>query len=385
MSNSLLIKGLYLLIIIQSSIFINTTFINLSLLSQLKYPYLIFISGVTLLFILKNNIKLLGNKINTSIIIFFLIILIFGTIFSMKIEVSLFRGFLAFITFFYIWALISIYSATNTLKYIFRFLLYLSYGIVFLSDFLLLINNQNIFQSGNFRSFFENSNSFASFVILFLIPVLTYQIINKKLVYINYFVLVNSLYLVFLAKSRSAILSLFIFFAVLFIIRYIYFRKNTIINNIKYFVSFLIILSIFYFNQDPIYKYFVKYEHIKSSNLAETRLSLWNDRIMAIDEKPLTGWGYGINYRDYSLILQKDWNYITGETEKGNTILSIFEEFGIFFGSIIILFITHFLYIIIKNIKYNISNNLNIIIFLILVVLNPLFVLPKLIYQSYIV
>lgn len=358
MYKNILLFNLYLLLILQLSIFLETSILNLSFLNSFKYPYLIASVTVLFFFMMKNNIHLKMNKNNIVLIWLFIFICLSGTIFSMNIENSLFRGILAIITLTYIFQLIFISSADNILNGIFYFLYILTCILILVNDFLLIISHKSLFYFGNFKGVFTNANSFASFITLFMIPAVILNIIKEsssKNILLNYILLLNLFYFIFLTRSRSAILSLIIFFIVLIFFKFIY-KNNNIRNKLKVFFVILSILIISFFNKEYIFKYLTKYEHLKTNNLTETRMSLWNDRLAAIKQKPLSGWGYGVNYRDFDMNVKKDWNYIKGETEKGNTILSIIEEFGGISGLIIILTISYLIFYVYRNIIYFLKN-----------------------------
>lgn len=74
--------------------------------------------------------------------------------------------------------------------------------------------------------------------------------------------------------------------------------------------------------------------------LFSTRLIFYAHRIQGIIEKPLWGWGYGINSAEDRMIEP----YVFNLLEKGNTPLMLLEEFGLILGSIFtLLFIRLFI------------------------------------------
>lgn len=353
MNSKYIVYSLYLFLSLQLISFIDISFFNLSALTVLKYPILFLNTFVVLVYTYIHNTGIIKNSNNIMVLLLLLLIILPGSFFSMEIEQSTLRAILALIFFAYIYGLISILSSEQLIKIVFHFFFYISIITIIVTNYYLFTGNSKIFYFGNLKSFFSNANSLGALISLYMIPSIFNKLsISSKKYYIVYYVMILNLFIfLWLIRSRSALLSFFILLSFFLFYKHVYLNKKAFINKIYLSIGILFLFFIVTVNQEYFTKYLIKYEHIKSSNLAQTRLSLWNDRVHAISVYPYFGWGYGINSQDY-IQVKKDWQYIQGETEKGNTILSILEEFGFIIGIPIILIISYLMIYNLRIIKY---------------------------------
>jgi len=338
-----IIFNLYIVILIGVMSSVSIDFIPSSFIGLLKYPYIIFTLLLNLFYMRKNDHVLpLNNKIKI-----FLIVIVFmiipGTLFSIEMDSSLFRTILSMIIVLLILSYIGIFSPSFILNKVYSILYFTGITVILITDFLLFIDHSVIYHLGNLRSFFVEANGFASLLGLFFIPSIYIKIHNRYILglknRINYIFFLNGVLLLILARSRSALMSFVILFSI--VVYYKYFKWSLEkMKNFAFIFLFAFIAIIILNNegiQTQVENYFIKYDSLKtrSNDLGSlnTRQELWNDRITGIQERPFFGWGFGVNSNDYinsSRKLQLSIN------EKGNTVLSIFEEFGVIFGSIII-------------------------------------------------
>jgi len=197
--------------------------------------------------------------------------------------------------------------------------------------------------SGNFQGTYYNSNFLGMVCVLICIPSVLHFIhfrhlrFNKIKLIVNLSMLLGLFSLILLSRSRAAFVSLFILLLVFYFLR----AKSAIKFSLKLVVILLIfILSVVLFSNekqkdDFMSQYVFKYESSGSlSSVTTTRMEIWSIRFQAINLKPIFGWGYGVNPAKTSPLIKDPGN---GNTEKGNSILALIEEFGVIFGTGIII------------------------------------------------
>jgi O-antigen ligase len=205
--------------------------------------------------------------------------------------------------------------------------------------------------SGNFSGVYYNANILGMICVLLCMPSVLFYFHSKESKHpkakfiINGLLILSLIYLILLSRSRAALLSLF----VLLFVFYFFSSKSLVKYILKLFVIFIVVtLFVLVFTSADqksafMSKYVFKYETSNSlSSVASTRLEVYATRFQSIDMKPIFGWGYGINPAKTSPLIDDPGN---GDTEKGNSILALFEEFGVLIGAII----TMILVLIISN------------------------------------
>lgn len=360
--NKLITKYLYTLLAIASLSFVSANFFNFSVFTLLKY-ILLFAFAVLVLVYMRNHPLVFRFDVLTKLVLAMLVIIVIpGSIFSSEIEMSLFRGILAILVFVTIFGTIGILGSKKVISILFNFFIYVSVIVIILTDFLLLTGDVRAFHMGNLRSFFANANAFGTLVALFFLPALIYKILvnsKSKVKYIYVLIFIHLLILFWFIRSRSALLSFTVFLSLFIYVKYFVWHKKRI-RNVTLAFSILTILGIALVSnasvQNYLSSYFFKYEYLQKQagySVVSTRAQLWSERIEGIEEKPLTGWGYGVNSIDY---LRS--NYIPkGITEKGNSALSILEEFGLFFGLLLIFIIGVIVTRLLVTSKRNLQNS----------------------------
>jgi hypothetical protein len=193
----------------------------------------------------------------------------------------------------------------------------------------------NFSYEGNFHSIFPNANMLGMYLALFVAPFIfslkSYFMAKKNLYkYLFHFSIFSIYYIVLATGSRTNIVILIICSIVFYLNRKgVGWSYKSILKVFSFF--FITISTLFIF----INEFFLGLIFKGQLSILATRLPLWISRIQAITEKPFTGWGYNVNEFYYF----NKFN-IFNPLEKGNTILAIFEEFGMIFGIFLIFVFT---------------------------------------------
>ncbi len=357
---------LTLSLIVNVLLSLDSDMYNFTFLTPFKYIILLIIGAIAIFYIKNNSVVIRKDIFMKLLIVMFFLMIFFGTLFSADPWNSMIRGLYMLIIFFDIYFLVGVLKFEKIINLIFNFFLFTGVIIALISDYYILIGDSRVFEMGNFKSIFVNANTFGALLALFMLPATMWKIKslqNKLYILASFLLFSNLVFLLILTHSRAAILSFAII--VFFFIYFSYFKWSR--NSIRNFTllslgTFVILISLFnYGKTNLITGYFMsKYEFQDTTNVFSTREALWNERLKGIEARLYTGWGYGINSRNY---LEQA---IDDKTEKGNTILSILEEFGIFIGSLIVLIMTVIVFSLFRKVKY-LKNNFMYMILLVIV------------------
>lgn len=347
----LIILSWYSIYILLFMEFVDKNFLNLSVIFPYKYVVIILNTILIFSYLYKNNIRLKINNSTKLLFIAISIILLHSVLFSEDIPSSLLRSLLFLSVVASIIGTSRIYGGKKSLDIVNKFLFISAILISVLSDYLLYINMNGIFVMGNFKSFFSNANGLGSVIGLFLLPMLLLKILiakNKIHLFVYLLLFLNLFIILFLTRSRAALLAFIIIVSFFSYYKYIVLNRKPLKNTLIITSILLITSAIIFSNKNTVEflnLYLIKHENL--SGQGNSRTYIWNERIEGISERPLVGWGYGINS---SVYLYKGSDF---STEKGNSILSILEEFGMFFGALIIFILSYIFYALLRVIKKN--------------------------------
>lgn len=312
---------------------------------------LLYLIAIILVFLFKKKYPILKNDI--KLILPILILVFFHSLFfSFKPLWSLWEFFKWLLIFILIFVVKSRFSSKRILNFISYYFVAKGIYLIVTSNVIFLLG-YNIFYSdnGDFHGLLTNANMFGYSIVLSFPFIQT--IIKKKLI-IRIFI-VNALFLIIASASRGALLCFII---------YLFFNINQTYKLQHYFLLVLLLIPIIFFYGDT--SFLFKSGSNDIEGVFSTRSHFWLARLEAIESKPYLGWGYSVNEFTYFS------KYIeTNLREKGNTILALIEEYGIFFGSVLVFFL-------IKIFKkassgFIISGNQKIAFFLWIILINSLF------------
>lgn len=172
---------------------------------------------------------------------------------------------------------------------------------------------------GNFRGYFTNSNALAHYISSAAIPLSLYLFFSTKGLWrvLALTLLVILAFFLIETRSRGAFVAAF----VCGIILYVGITRFRSMNKTALLFPLLAAISLPYFVGFA----FDKYEN---TDALSTRSYLWSLHIKAITEKPLLGWGVGVNPVDFKVYVSETYNYLA-ETEKGSSYYVLPEELGI--------------------------------------------------------
>lgn len=195
-----------------------------------------------------------------------------------------------------------------------------------------LLNDPVAYEQGNFRGYFSNANSLGHYISSAAFSLSIYLFFKTKnwKKTIALFMLIVLTYILIETRSRGAFISAFLAGSV------IYFGVSKFkITNVSIFIfPVLALISLIYFSEFA----FEKYENISTFS---TRSYLWDLHVNAIAERPLGGWGVGINPVDFKMNVNSSYNYLS-DTEKGSSYYVLFEEIGIPLSVLILAFFGKF-------------------------------------------
>lgn len=196
-------------------------------------------------------------------------------------------------------------------------------SILFLGFSLTLATTDRAFSDGAFLGFTENPNIMGAYLALIVAPAISfkYNSSNQYLKKIFFgFLLLTCIILIYMTKSRAAFFAIFIAFV------YVVFTTKKVSNIKKVFVILTIIFAPF-----ALSSFIVKYN---DGSILFSRDYLIQLRLANIAERPYFGWGFGALVNNTF-----DRFHIFPPSEKGNTVLQFFEEFGLILGTIFLIFL----------------------------------------------
>lgn len=234
-----------------------------------------------------------------------------------NLDVSLERALLnVAVTFFLITYAIAFSSASQL-----RILITLSIGVTIVLTVGIVtgvaFNSSEVFFQGNFRGGYSNSNLLAHMIVVFTVPLcltyLTQKGIGQRSLWA--LVLVVAIFILVLTRSRGALLA----FAAAITFFVLTRRKFTV----RLVFIMLIGAMLAYFSSYIFDLFTGKYSAVSIGAL-DTRSALWSLHLSAIWERPILGYGIGVNPVNF-----KDISNFTRDTEKGSSLISIPQELGI--------------------------------------------------------
>lgn len=195
---------------------------------------------------------------------------------------------------------------------------------------------QSYFQ-GNYRGIFYNSNLLGHLIGMVAIPyAITSLFISKKHRYFNCILLAILTLILIESRSRASILAAIISVAYIIIA-----ARHSLGNVARSIILFVVIMITGFVIKYPGFL-LNKYGDVGIDSTLATRGYLWLAHYDAIYQKPLLGWGIGVNPVSFKT------EVFDGQvdTEKGNSYITIPEEVGIPLATIVFL---GFIYFIIKK------------------------------------
>lgn len=185
-----------------------------------------------------------------------------------------------------------------------------------------LTGSEDALIDGNFVGTTANANMLGGYLSLLCFPLLLHgasQFRSRQLRLASYLLLAACCYLILLTRSRAALLVICV--ASIFLV--------LTTQQLRRTSKLLILALIFAGTAAAAWQASDKYGE---AELLSTRNILLFQRVTAISERPWLGWGFNADVYNYY-----DESNVFPAMEKGNTVLQCFEEFGIPFGSFIII------------------------------------------------
>ena len=260
------------------------------------------------------------NRFSLIFFSFLLIVihfLVFGTSDSIETNEQLISG-LAIMTLTF-WASNALRDWDLFIKPM-NFIMILAILFVYINMPIAILDNNSSYIEGNYTGITSNANILGGYLAIFCMPALLFGLMRSKSLNSRAFYIFTMLicgYIILITRSRGAILSISV--AAIFVV--------ITTDNIKYRTKVFFTSTIFLGAIAGFIQASGKYADL---DLSATRDPLLNQRITAIAERPWTGWGF--NSDVYNFYYQEN---AFPAMEKGNTILQIFEEFGLPFGTAI--------------------------------------------------
>jgi O-antigen ligase len=223
------------------------------------------------------------------------------------------------------------FGVIYTLKVTGKGIRYASYFILFSNvGALVIFGSNSLSVANNFHGVFQNANYMATLVAVVCFPFFLGSLSQNTGFWQRsgvIFLICLSVILVVFSRSRTSIAAILVT-AIVYFIYFAQTKGNWNYRVIKKIISLiffgLIILLLF---DNVVNKY-------EGQGVFDTRQNLFELRLTAIAEKPVYGWGFAVNkFSEY------DEFHIYNSGEKGNTLLAIFEELGLLFGSIFICYL----------------------------------------------
>ena len=287
--------------------------------------------SLIILYLRRNNRYYIFDR-KIKLIFKFVLLIFFHTIlFSFKKVESLIEVYSTLTVLTMIFLFLKLYGKSKVLKFFSTYVTIMTYYILGSSTLILLFFNSPMFYSGtNFHGLVSNSNTLGLYFI-FITPFLINKFFNnakwKKNIYFKVLVLLDIIWIVFLTRSRTAF-----FVLIVILLLFLFFKSKNSFSKFKLIFNISIICSILTITFPQTFSSFIVKDAKDNSALFMSREALWGARIYAISQKPYTGWGYTVN--EFTEFIP---GHVNNSKEKGNTILAILEEFGLIFGSLILL------------------------------------------------
>lgn len=289
--------------------------------------YIVFF-GLISIFILFSKNKVFSNRLLISPLICFVIVGFLSTTWSASPEISFARATFNAISLI-LFCLMLLKSNVSDVKKIIDItfvLITITTFVVTFIDMSILKSSYSYFQ-GNYRGAFYNSNYLGQVIGLICMPWLATGIffsrsIHRYRFYKIIFILsfLFFLYVILETRSRASIIACL--FSLTLIIAWFSKQKKGL-SRISIMICF--ILSICFIGTKLTFlidKYNTGYN--EAIDAFSTRGYLWFAHIEKIIERPILGWGLGVNpvnFKDLSTF---------GDSEKGNSLIAIVEELGLF-------------------------------------------------------
>jgi len=361
----ILVSSIFLYILIAFIGTLNPLIVDFIHLDQLKYPMLILANIQILIILISKSIKIYLNG-QIKIIIVFIFILIFSSFMSVDILVSGMKSIMALLNLIMILGSTLIFGKEKMMFYIKKIIILFSLFILITSDIAIYLDEKVLFYfQGNFKGIFYNSNFLGGFIGLFSIIFIIRELFGndntkfKKIIYFS--ILLNLFFILWNTRSRAAILAFVVALSYIYLYKYIILNKKRVNYVFTAFGILLIIAIIVANNSNYFLKYILKYH--SDSSVTATRSMLWRAHLNAIPVKPFFGWGYCVNPLSYDKAMKMRYEGLVdvrkGNTEKGNTLIAIVEEFGSVTGTFIIILLTYlFIWILLKINKNNVNDDI---------------------------
>lgn len=275
--------------------FLMYVFIFFSFLKIVDNSFLNSLGDILLIISVFISIFYVKNKPSKKIIITFLPLLLLSILYflssflSVNFGLSIQRGFIIFFTVILMLVFYDLgrQDEDNLLLTLIKLFLILNVGAIFLSFF---YNPQFV----EFRGFFLNSNSFGLFSALLFLSL--FALVGGKS---KFLIFILGLFFLGISTSRTALISFLI--AVFLIL-----GSNIILKNkfIYLFIFIFIALMSFVNIYIMIFSDLSYYNEVvlqyTGKNLLSGRNEIWQFLIPYIQQKPLLGWGGGVNIDDIS-------------------------------------------------------------------------------------
>lgn len=247
------------------------------------------------------------------------------------------------------------YNFSDYLKEKFTYLYIIMIPLVLLSLFSLITGlPENGWSGGNalgFMGYVSHQNTLGA-ALIFTIPVLFYPFTERvrvtpgkvRILIINTLLLATSLYILINSRSRGAVLAFIIFFILFTLI-------SVTRNNLIYIIPAIVLIAAVII-LSPAGKKLEEYAYKSAPSVLTTRQQMINVSIEGAKQGGLTGIGYGLSFKDSTVVLagDHDRNGIFVR-EKGISSLGIIEETGVI-GLVLFLLIYIPLFIYLKK-SYN--------------------------------
>ena len=303
--------------------------------SILLLPYILLLDGGNLIdvklkyglfFVLTSFAIITSQSANESpkkIFIPLSLFVLFGlmsTLWSDNLQVSMERSFFNILMVFMMWLIIKKFKPSSLINVIYTFGFIVSIIVLVGSLLAYFIELDMAYDRGNFRGVFYNSNALGHLIGGIAIPyLLVSMLVKSKLRYVNIVVLGLLIFILLESHSRAGVLA-----AVVSSV-YILYSARLSLSKITYFLLFIISLSTaLYVIKNPWF-FVSKWESVGVYSPFATRMHFWVAHLDAINQRPLLGYGIGVNPVD----LKKRRSNKNIDTEKGSSLITLPEEIGV--------------------------------------------------------
>lgn len=269
---------------------------------------------------------LVFNAVDLLVVLFLIILPLIQAFFCERYSCSILIQYLSFLSIYFSLRILT--SFLSIKKIIYQFFI-IVFTALFLNIFIAML--QQIYSGNDIKGFFSNSGPFSIYLSIMMTVPISY-ILNMKSSTVNifliYFLLIASLFILVLTQSRSAFIGLFsatiFLLSTKFSFRNYFFDKSCIII---FSCIMLLLIPLFYWG------YSIK------QNSAEGRMLIWHSTLSLISDNFWTGVGFGrfaSVYMEYQeLVLSESHMYnrygiLAGDVRFAfNDYLQIFAERGI--------------------------------------------------------